>query len=167
MDKFLDREKERSKAGYTVLVDKIEEQINYIWSVKGMKVKLYGYPDRIELENNRYNILDYKMTIPPKKKYELGDEFVEFQLPLYGMIISKEDFSVINDLAYYGISREIKICNIADRMSIADYLSDFKAKILQPTIEEMLSPDIPFCQSCTRTSSKYCAFTDLCGVTNV
>ena len=166
MDRFLVWEKERSKAGYTVLTDKIEEQISYFLSVNNVKVKLYGYPDRIERENDRYNILDYKMIIPSRKKYELDEEFVEFQLPLYGMIVSEEDFSLINNLAYYGISRDIKICYIADKKDIAEYLAEFKIKILQPTIQEMLSPDIPFCQTCTKISNRYCAFTDLCGVDN-
>lgn len=166
MDKFLDYEKERSKTGYTVLTDRIEEQINYSLSVNNVKVKLYGYPDRIERENDRYNILDYKMTIPSRKKYEVSDEFIEFQLPLYGMIISKGDFSLMNNLAYYGISRDIKLCNVADGNNVAEYLSDFKSRILQPTIEEMLSPEVPFCQTCTKASSKYCPFTALCGVAN-
>ena len=166
LDGFLDLEKERSKVGYRVLTDKIEEQISHIISAHNVQVKLYGYPDRIEIEQGKYNILDYKMTIPRKQTYELNDDFVEFQLPLYGLIIAKGDFSLINNLAYYEISRNIRICSLVDPKDINDYLSDFKARILKPTIEEMLSPDVPFCQTCSKTSSKYCAFTDLCGVIN-
>lgn len=167
MDRFLQWESERAKSGYVVLTDKIEEKVSSFLQVNNVRVKLYGYPDRIEREDDRYNILDYKTTIPSRKKFELGDEFVEFQLPLYGLIVSNEDFSLINDLAYYGISRDIRICSLTDKSNVAEYLLSFKTKILQPLIEELLSPDIAFCQAGTKNACKYCAFVQLCGVTNV
>jgi predicted RecB family nuclease len=166
LDRFLDNEEERSKAGYVVMTDMIEQQISCTLSVNNINVKLYGYPDRIEREGGKYNILDYKNTIPLKKRYEIGEAFVEFQLPLYGMILSQDDFSLIRSLAYYRISRDVRISNICDEHDIPGYLVDFKEKILLPTIEEILSPDKPFCQTRTKTACKYCDFVALCGVAN-
>ena len=167
MNRFLKKEIERSKLGYRVVTSEIEKQVKYFLQINNVKVRLYGYPDRIEIRDNRYYVLDYKSTIPLRKKYELGDDFVEFQLPLYGMIFAEGDFAKIGGLAYYGISGDVKITEIVEHGDVVRYLEDFKTKILRPTIEELLSPDVAFEQTPVKKSCTHCVFTHLCGVKSV
>ena len=167
MDKFLKKEIERSKSGSRVVTNEIEKRVECFLQINNVKVKLYGYPDRIEILKDQHYILDYKSTTPLRKKYELGDDFVEFQLPLYGMIVAEGDFTSIGGLAYYEISKDVKITPIVEGKDIVEYLKDFKTKILLPMLEELLSADIAFYQARAKTACKYCAFTHLCGVKSV
>ncbi len=167
MNRFLKIEIERSKLGCRVVTSEIEKQVKCFLQINNVKVRLYGYPDRIEIRDNRHYVLDYKSTIPSKKKYELGDDFVEFQLPLYGLILAEGDFAKIGGLAYYGISRDVKITEIVEHGDVVEYLEDFEAKILRPTIEELLSADVAFKQTPVKRSCTHCVFTHVCGVKSV
>jgi len=109
MEKFLRSDIERFGEGFRIVTDKIEKQIMQDIMVNDMKIKLFGYPDRIDVNDGKYYIIDYKSKAPPRKKYHIGDEFTEFQLPLYGLIMSDGQFSNIGGLAYYEVSKDTTI----------------------------------------------------------
>jgi len=69
MNRFLKIEIERSKLGCRVVTSEIEKQVKCFLQINNVKVRLYGYPDRIEIRDNRHYVLDYKSTIQSKKKY--------------------------------------------------------------------------------------------------
>jgi len=86
---------------------------------------------------------------------------------LYGLILADGDFAKIGGLAYYAISGDVKITEIVEHGDVVEYLEDFEAKILRPTIEELLSPDVAFKQTPVKRSCTHCVFTHVCGVKSV
>jgi RecB family exonuclease len=160
LEKFLRNELKRFEMGYRIDKKRLENISDYKMQVTGKQIRLYGYPDRVDRYNGKYYVIDYKSTIPQKKKYQIGEGFVEFQLPLYALIVSEEDFDKVCGMAYYGISTKITIVEIKN---IARYLNDFRG-ILLSTITELLDPSISFYQTDDRERCRYCAYTHLCGV---
>ena len=166
MEKFLRSDLERFGQGFRIVTDKIEKQIMQDITVNDMEVKLFGYPDRIDINDGKYYIIDYKSKAPPRKKYHIGDEFTEFQLPLYGLIMSEGQFSNIGGLAYYEISKDTTFISIAQADDVVVYLNDFK-KMLLATIREILDKEVSFHQTVNQDNCRYCAYTHLCGVKGV
>ena len=166
MEKFLRSDLERFRQGFRIVTDKIEKQIMQEIVINDMQIKLFGYPDRIDMSEEKYYIIDYKSKAPPRKKYQLGDEFTEFQLPLYGLIISDGQFSNIGGLAYYEISKDTTFISIAQADDVAVYLSDFREMLLA-TIREILDKEVSFHQTVNQDNCRYCAYTHVCGVKGV
>ncbi len=166
MEKFLRSDIERFEEGFSIVTDKIEKQIMENIMVNDMKIKLFGYPDRIDFNNGKYYIIDYKSKAPPRKKYQIGDDFAEFQLPLYGLIMSDGQFSNIGGLAYYEISKDTTFISIAQADDVVGYLGDFKQMLLA-MIKEILDGKVSFHQTANKDNCRYCAYHHLCGVKGV
>ncbi len=166
MEKFLHADIERFRDDFRIVTDKIEKQIVQELIIKDTKVKLYGYPDRIDVHNGKYHIIDYKSKAPVRKEYLIGDDFTEFQLPLYALIMSNGKFTNIGGLAYYEISKDTTLISIVREDLVADYLSDFQ-KMLLSVIREILDTRVSFHQTANQRNCRYCAYTHLCGVKNV
>ncbi len=167
MERFLHVEINRFGGGFKIMTEKIEKQIARDITIGNTRIKLYGYPDRVDILDSKYYVLDYKSKVPLRKKYEIGDDFVEFQLPLYGFIMSNGQFKNIGGLAYYEISKDITIIPIVEENSVVQYLKDFEELMLLPTIKEILDTKISFYQTGCQEYCRYCAYTHLCGVKNV
>ncbi len=167
LENFLRRDSERFASGFTVVSEKLEKQIERDITISNNRIRLHGYPDRVDMRDNKYYIIDYKSKAPPGKKYRVGDGFVEFQLPLYGFIMAHEHFRNIGGLAYYEISKDSNIIPIVEEKDTVQYLKDFKKMILLPTIQEILDPKVGFYQTDSKEACRYCAYTHLCGVKNV
>jgi RecB family exonuclease len=132
--------------------------------INGAPVCVYGYIDRIDLLNDRYYIIDYKTgRIPNRRNYEIGEDFNEFQLPLYALVFSKEHFEIVGGMLYYEIRSKSRTVDIIEGENAVDYLTAFKKKILIPTIEEMLDPEVVFHQTADDDSCKFCPYARLCG----
>ncbi|MFN3966451.1 MAG: PD-(D/E)XK nuclease family protein, partial [Endomicrobiia bacterium] len=117
------------------------------------------------IKDGLYYIIDYKTgKVPEKKEYMIGDEFTEFQLPLYALMFSRECKNKIGGLIYYKIGREITTKVICDECQASNYIEEFKEKILIPTISEMINKNIPFYQTKDKTFCKYCLYRVHCGV---
>ena len=167
LDEFLQSEIQRFQSGFKIDQEKLEKRIKHEITLGKHSVNLYGYTDRVDIIDNKYYVLDYKSRAPSKKKYQICDEFVEFQLPLYAFIVSDGKFEKIRGLAYYVIANKIKITESVKADEVVQYLNDFKEQILIPTINEILDPEKSFCQTDNQESCAYCPYIDLCGVKNV
>ncbi len=167
MNQFLQYEIQRFKSGFTVDNEKLEKRVTYKMSLGGHQINLHGYIDRVDAIDNRYYILDYKSSMPAKNKYQIGEDFVEFQLPLYGLAVSNERFEKVAGLAYYILSNKVEIKMLVEEIEIAQYLIDFKEQILAPTIRGLLDPSASFCQTENQDACTFCSYKDLCGVKNV
>lgn len=163
MDKFLRSDIERFEEGFRIVTDKIEKQIMEKIMVNDIEIKLFGYPDRIDVNNDKYYLIDYKSKAPSRKKYQIGDDFTEFQLPLYGLMISDGDYSNIGGLAYYEISKDTTFISLVRADNVVGYLNDFKQMLLA-MIKEILDVKVSFHQTANQDNCRYCAYTHLCGV---
>jgi ATP-dependent helicase/DNAse subunit B len=167
LDKFLSLEVERFQSGFKIDISKLEKKLDYTITVNNNKIILGGNTDRIDIFNNRYYIIDYKSSVPSKKEYQIGADFMEFQLPLYALISSCEDFEKIGGMIYYVIAKEIKIIEIVKDDALSQFLRDFKEQILLPTIQEIVNPEVNFYSTEIQDNCEYCNYINLCGVKNV
>jgi RecB family exonuclease len=160
---FLSADSQRRVHGFIPVPELIERLAAINITVKGYKIKLFGYPDRVDTHGKKYYIYDYKTRAPAKKLYAIGSEFSEFQLPVYGLAITHGELDSIGGLAYYEISRKTSIIMVADTSKAADYIESFRTVVLIPTLEELLSPDIPFYQTDKPERCEYCIYKYICG----
>lgn len=161
---FLLNDLERFKQGYRICAESEEKRLDDIIEIENISMPLIGFVDRIDTKDGLYYIIDYKTGgIPKKESYEIGDEFTEFQLPLYALMFSKSGKKKIGGLIYYKIGKKIETKNISEDIEIENYLKAFREEILTPTIEEMINQKIPFYQTKDKETCKYCAFKMHCG----
>jgi len=132
---------------------------------KRVKVSLTGRVDRIDKKKGKYYFIDYKVGgKPATKSYRVGEDFREFQLPLYALIFCQGDFSLVGGLIYYHLQAgrdKFTSLDILEKEG-SDYLLQFREEILTPTLEEILTPDKPF--RCTEDLQRcrYCPYIDFC-----
>ncbi|UCC12391.1 MAG: exodeoxyribonuclease V subunit gamma [candidate division WOR-3 bacterium] len=167
LERFLEYELERFKQGFIIDSGLLEERLQGNVDINGHPVFIKGYLDRVDRLDGRLYVIDYKTTIPDKDTYAIGDTFVEFQLPLYAMILSHGDLSKVAGMAYYGISRKVQIKEIVEPQSVQSYLNEFREQVLIPTIADMLDPQVTFAMSDNTDVCIFCSYQDLCGVGNV
>jgi len=161
---FLVTELERFNQGFEIFKASLERKAKHHIPVNGLQVRLTGVPDRIDILDEKYYIIDYKTgRLPPKKACEIGENFDAFQLPMYALIFSKEHFDIIGGMLYYAIEEESKIRDIVEGKDVKKYLSDFCQEILVPTIKEIIDPNLPFSQAEDPESCEYCAYSQVCG----
>lgn len=161
--KFLEYETERFKEGYRLYPGFEEKKLVDSIKINNLTVPLSGFVDRIDKRDDYYYIIDYKTgNIPEKSCYKIGEEFVEFQLPLYGLMFSKKVKGMIGGLIYYKIGRKIGIENICDEGTVQEYLEEFNEKILKPTISEMIDLKVPFHQTKDKNYCENCSYIKLC-----
>ncbi|UCD04860.1 MAG: PD-(D/E)XK nuclease family protein [candidate division WOR-3 bacterium] len=161
---FLLTELERFNQGFEIFKASLERKAKHHIPVNGLQVRLTGVPDRIDILENKYYIIDYKTgRLPPKKSCEIGENFDAFQLPMYALIFSKEHFDIIGGMLYYAVEEESKTRDIVEGKDVKKYLNDFCQEILVPTIKEIIDPNVPFSQTDDPESCKYCAYCQVCG----
>jgi len=124
------------------------------------KITLTGCPDRIDIRKSEYYIIDYKTgTKPDARYYKLSEDFREFELPLYALIFTKGDYKKIGGLIYYYWDKsEFKYKDIYEE----NYIENFYADILIPTIKEISRPDISFKRTDDLRNCRNCEFIDYC-----
>lgn len=164
LERFLLNELERFKQGFAVETQRLEERLQGHVKVNERSIFVKGYADRVDRIDGRLYVIDYKTTVPDKSKYTIGDTFVEFQLPMYAMLLSGGDFSRVAGMAYYGLSRKVQVKEIVEQASVPAYLTAFRDGILVPTIMELLDPNISFSMSEDKDVCVFCSFQDICGV---
>ncbi|MCK4330537.1 PD-(D/E)XK nuclease family protein [candidate division WOR-3 bacterium] len=159
LERFLIQDKKRFEKGYSI--HSLEKPLDYVLSSDGKNFRLGGMIDRIDQYNEKYCILDYKTGRKiGKKYYRIGEEFTEFQLPLYALIFSEENFGKIGGLVYYYISREkTEVVDIMEE----GYLSMFRDEILIPTINEIINPTKDFPRTNDEKRCRTCAYKGFCG----
>jgi RecB family exonuclease len=164
MRDFLQNEIERFHAGFKIFKAVLERKAKHHLQINGAQVVIYGYIDRIDLLGEKYYIIDYKTgKIAGKKEYEIGDDFSEFQLPMYALVFSKERFDMIGGMMYYEIARQSRTVNIIEGKDATTYLNAFRQEILVPTIKEILDPEVSFYQTDTPDFCEYCPYAQICG----
>ncbi len=159
LSRFLDEDVKKFEEGYRIHC--VEESLKYEILIDGKRIKLTGKADRIDTLNGKYYIIDYKtgQTIV-KKNLRVGEEFTEFQLPLYALIYSKEDFKKIGGLLYFYISRE----KVGTEDIINDgYISSFRDEILIPMICEITDPKTAFSKTDDEKRCRICTYREFCG----
>jgi len=161
---FLETETLRFQSGFEIFKSVLERKAKHYLTIDGAQVRVYGRIDRIDLREDRYYIIDYKTgKIPSKKNYEIGEDFDEFQLPLYALAFSKEHFEIIGGMIYYEIGRQARTVDIVEGKNAVDYLCAFRERILVPTIKELLDPQVAFHQTTNDELCQYCIYQQLCG----
>lgn len=161
---FLLTELERFNQGFEIFKASLERKAKHHIPVNGLQVRLTGVPDRIDILDEKYYIIDYKTgRLPPKKACEIGEDFDAFQLPMYALIFSKEHFDIIGGMLYYAIDEESKTRDIVEGKDVKRYMNDFCQEILVPIIKKIIDPNVPFSQAEDPESCKYCAYSQVCG----
>ncbi len=156
---FLHKEIERFDKGFIPFIEEISTSYEIMLNGIG-KITLTGRPDRIDIRKSEYYIIDYKTgTKPDARYYKLEEDFREFELPLYALIFTKGDYKKIGGLIYYYWDKsEFKYKDIYEE----NYIENFYADILIPTIKEMSHPDIPFKRTDDLRNCRNCEFIDYC-----
>ncbi len=164
LERFLEQELERFKAGFRIDARKQEKWINYHITVAGRRIRLKGSIDRVDYLGEKQYIIDYKSGRKPRsREYLIGDDFREFQLPFYALCLTEGHYERIAGLAFYAIGSEIELLDIGSETDLATYLRDFEERMLKPTVAEILDPQRSFAASGDKAACRYCAFTPLCG----
>jgi RecB family exonuclease len=167
LNQFLLNEIEHFQEGYTIDKTHLEKSLRLEIAIGPHQVRLFGYTDRVDMIDHHYFVIDYKSSLPPRKTYQLGDDFVEFQLPVYSMMLVKDNLEAIDGMAYYIISQDSKLVGIVKKEHVAHYLNEFQNQILLPTMSEMLDPTTSFYHTENQDACRYCPYTQLCGVKRV
>jgi len=158
--RFLYKDLERFEEGYRIhcVEKKLDE---YEIHIDGMKIKIKGKTDRIDILDGKYYIIDYKTgQSVDKKLYNVDEAFTEFQLPMYALIFSKKDFKDIGGLLYYYISK-----NRVGPEDIMEkgYIPAFRDEILIPTIRELIDPTTSWYRTNDESRCRTCAYKEFCG----
>ncbi|MCX7995693.1 MAG: PD-(D/E)XK nuclease family protein [candidate division WOR-3 bacterium] len=161
---FVEKEIARFKEGYEIYKGSEERFLKDIILLDNENIPIIGFVDRVDKKDGLCYIIDYKTGDPPAKKtYEIGEEFIEFQLPIYALMWSRSGQEKIGGLIYYSVGEKVELKEICSKKDVGEYLSEFREKILIPTIKEMIDPDIPFYQTREPNSCRYCGYNILCG----
>lgn len=129
------------------------------------KVKIGGIPDRIDAKDEKFYIIDYKTSKkPPAKKYRIGENFTEFQLPLYGLIFTRGNIDQIGGLLYYHLDENRQNFLTLDTLKEEgeDYIQRFKEKILLPTLKDIFNKKTSFTLTENLDICQRCIFIDHC-----
>lgn len=165
LDKFLDHELSRFRAGFRVDPRKLEKWIYFHVSVEGRRIRLRGSIDRVDYLADKPYIIDYKTGARPKaKEYLIGDGFLEFQLPFYALCLTEGDYEKVAGLGFYAIGREVELIDIGADAELPNYLQEFESRILKPVIAEILDPKQKFEPVKEKATCRYCPYTGICGV---
>ncbi|UCG29431.1 MAG: PD-(D/E)XK nuclease family protein [candidate division WOR-3 bacterium] len=161
---FLVTEQERFSQGFEIFKASLERKEKHHIQVNSMQVRLTGVPDRIDILDKKYYIIDYKTgKLPARKEYEIGEDFNAYQLPMYALIFSKDHSNIIGGMLYYSIDEESQTRDIVEGKDVENYLNDFRQEILIPTIKEIIDPNLAFSQTEDSASCKYCIYNHVCG----
>jgi hypothetical protein len=135
-------------------------------------------------EGEKYYIIDYKLSKKPSAKtYRIpatpateasaeredlagrGENFTEFQLPLYGLSFAKGNTEKIGGLIYYHLDENLKDFVALDILKEegSDYIKMFKETILLPVLREIFDKNLPFGQTEDFDVCQRCLFVDHCG----
>lgn len=166
LDRFAEFELKRFGEGFAVDAARLEKYIDGHVEVGNLTIKLKGYVDRVDRRNGTPCIIDYKTgSLPAQKDYTPGDDFTEFQLPLYGLVLCQGDYGKIGDLAYYSVGKKPEVCSIPGRLDtdIPTYLDRFNNEVLLPALEALIDPARPFAQNRSEDACRYCSYATLCG----
>jgi ATP-dependent helicase/DNAse subunit B len=162
---LIDREITHFKEGFKPV--KMEKKLTpyTIKTDDKLSIELGGIPDRIDTRNKKFYIIDYKMSKRPSiKTYRIGEDFTEFQLPLYGLIFTKGKTDQIGGLIYYHLDENRQNFLTLDILQKegSDYIQRFKEKILIPTLKDIFDKKVPFNLTEDFDTCQRCIFIDHC-----
>jgi len=164
LEKFLEFEIQRTAGDYKITTNKVEALCKYSIEVNGIPIQFEGYVDRVDIIDNKFYIIDYKTGASLKKKeYEIGPDFKEFQLPLYALAVSQGDAEKVQGIAYFKISKDVKVVPVVEGDKVKEYLADFQKEILYPTVQQILDPEEDFYQTDDKALCAQCSYLQLCG----
>ncbi|MEO0137977.1 MAG: PD-(D/E)XK nuclease family protein [candidate division WOR-3 bacterium] len=164
LENFVNYEIKRFKEGYMIHPGFEESFLKDVIEVDGKMIPLIGFVDRIDTKDGLYYIIDYKTgNLPASKEYAIGEDFIEFQLPIYALMFAGKEPEKIGGLFYYNVGKKTEIKSICEKEAIADYLFQFQEKVLTPVINEMLDPEVPFYQTENGNFCIHCAYKTFCG----
>ncbi len=151
----------------------LEKKFEHTLNVNGNEIKLKGYFDRIDTNNNDIRIIDYKTggVSPQELKIKnielLTDEKKSekaFQVLMYAWLFNKNSSG--NNHLRTGIISLRNISNGYMEISIKDKntnesINDFE-KVLIQTIEDIFNNNFNFTQTTDINNCKYCEFKNVC-----
>lgn len=163
------------KAGITITVTGLEEQLEYSSTVNGTPVKYIGKSDRIERKGETVCILDYKTGSVQKKDVAVADwaQLSEgkktskaFQLLMYAWLYIKgKDLNaeVESGLISFRKLKEGTILLTTPEGSLIsnNNIAEFEIQLKQLT-EEILSEQTVFHQTEDSTMCRFCTFNKIC-----
>ncbi len=159
MKRFLNKDLKRFEKGYRIHC--VEKRLDFEIHLDGRRLKIMGNTDRIDTLDGRYYIIDYKTGREIDKKcVRIGDDFTEFQLPLYALMFSAQSSQAIGGLLYYYISRN-KV-GTEDIMG-EGYIQKFRNEILIPTLREIIDPKTTFSRTDDERGCRICVYREFCG----
>ncbi len=180
IDSFLKNEAERIKNGAAVAIHDLEKELFAEVDVDDTKVKIRGFADRIEWQNNSLTIVDFKSgkaksaELKVIKEVNQFDEVtlhpdfsVQFQLLTYALAYVKQ-FPETTLPIQSGIFWLQKTKGGFDNLTIngeslltKNYLEAFEAQLKQ-LLAQLLDEEIPFAQTTDTKRCEYCAYKRIC-----
>lgn len=165
IDKLIGIEQEQIKKNDLVIIG-LEQEFSIEYDLKniGVKIKLKGNIDRIDILNGQHRIIDYKTGRVTATELKLADfenllqsdkKLKAFQLLLYAYIylkqpeISKENSVECGNISFKNLGQEYIKVNISsqkntiDNKLTLDKLAPFM-ELIEQLITEILNPEIPF-----------------------
>lgn len=157
--RFLQEEIQRFEEGYRI--HSVEKELDYEIPLDGRRIKLKGKTDRIDTLDGKYYIIDYKTGQEIDKKYtRIGDNFTEFQLPLYALMFSAKNSREVGGLLYYYMSmRKVGTVDIM----YEDYILSFRNEILIPTLREIIDSQTALSRTNNERNCRTCVYKGFCG----
>lgn len=173
---FLANEKRRIEEGQKIKIEALETPLETTFGVAGMPVKIKGFADRIETQNNVLTIVDFKSG--KAKNVILKEEEVaiitnepalrvQFQLLIYAWTYLRMNPNLKQSIQS-GIFWLQKTSDGFDNLTIESN-SLLNENILQPfetelkkLLEDLLNPDKPFVQAEDIERCKYCPYKQIC-----
>lgn len=137
-------------------------------------IQLGGSIDRLEKNNGRYTVIDYKTGHKDLSAQSVASLFDRtqkiksaiLQSCIYSYIISKNHASDVQNLLYY--IREIHSSKLPEihisKIPLTSYytIQEEFEQLLTETLEELCNPDVPFSQTENTDTCTWCDFTVIC-----
>ncbi len=129
---------------------------------KGLRFR--GKIDRVDVMEGTSSprkavIIDYKLSeVKSGARTVLDDEFVEFQLPLYRVMLGKTVRDIeVEGLAYYDLKKTFRLKRVFEDLSDEDFLGH-----IEDLVRELRDPEGTFEHTEKERHCLYCSYRDLC-----
>ncbi|MEO0255308.1 MAG: PD-(D/E)XK nuclease family protein [candidate division WOR-3 bacterium] len=172
MGKFIEKIKEEKG-----ILRSVEVRVEEVMNIDGLEVKIKGKIDRIDELFGSFRIVDYKSSgsnlnypcVPSnfKDRREIKEEVKSLQIPIYALIYSKMNDSLVKRGAYYifssGEIKEFEFGEVIKRTKKSVLNLKEAEEILFNVLTEIYNKDIPFEPDSKTGNCKSCPYRGICG----
>jgi ATP-dependent helicase/DNAse subunit B len=155
-----------------VVIEKTEEEIKQTIEVDGTPISLKGYIDRVDLQEGKRHIIDYKTGKLNDKELEVddmetifdGEHSKAFQLLFYAYLYHKtykETLLEAEIVSFRKISGSYILTIDKEKQLSGEILGEFE-DILVQVIRSMLDVSTPFQATSVLSRCKYCLYKNIC-----